>query len=288
MKKKLMKKTTYLLFVVSFFAGCHKDNISSENKELISVSSNRVQLPDAEISAISYNTFYGPVVQMGNGHARTWINITHDNKALAFGVEITNGALENLPDVPEDERDFISGPADFLLALHPKARELTPYDHICINWNAHGHEPPGIYDQPHFDFHFYKITLADQTAIPGYPAAPTLFDNEPPAGFMPPLYFRGPGGIPKMGAHWVDILSPEFSGQPFTSTFIYGSYNGQVTFYEPMITMATIQSGVTIHKDIRQPLYFSPISKYYPTEYSIWKNETTNKHYISLDEMVMR
>jgi len=261
---------------------------SEANASQTNLNNASVKIPSGEQSEDAYNTFYGPVVQMGNGHARSWINVSHDNKALALGVEITDEALQNLPDIPEEERDFISGPADFLLPLHQKAKELTPYDHICINWNAHGHEPAGLYDIPHFDFHFYRMTLGEQMTIPPYNLAPTLFDNDPPAGYMPDLYFHAPGGVPEMGAHWIDLLTPELYGQPFTYTFIYGSYNGHVTFNEPMITMATIQGGNTIHKDIRQPLHFSPTNKYYPTQYSIWKDDSNNKHYISLDEMVLR
>ena len=285
--KKISRITACLILVAIVFTACQKEIQSGTKNEVFAANSNQIKIPNAESSAVSYNTFYGPVVQMGNGHARSWINVTHDNKALALGVEITDEALQNLPDIPEAERDFISGPADFLLPLHQKAKELTPYDHICINWNAHGHEPAGLYDIPHFDFHFYRMSLTEQIAIPPYNLAPTLFDNDPPAGYMPDLYFHGPGGVPKMGAHWIDLLTPELYGQPFTYTFIYGSYNGKVTFNEPMITMATIQGGNTIHKDIRQPLHFSPIDKYYPTQY-IWKDDSNNKHYISLDEMVLR
>ena len=288
-----MKKLLFLsLFVIGnslFFIACRKEiNRSEDNQSEAALATTTVKVPDAEVNEDAFNTFYGPVVQMGNGHARSWINVTHDNKALALGVEITDEALQNLPDIPEEERDFISGPADFLLPLHQKAKELTPYDHICINWNAHGHEPAGLYDIPHFDFHFYRMALIEQMAIPAYNLAPILFDNGPAAGYMPDLYFHAPGGVPKMGAHWIDLLTPELYGQPFTYTFIYGSYNGNVTFNEPMITMATIQGGNTIHKEIRQPLYFSPTNKYYPTQYSIWKDDSNNKHYISLDEMVLR
>jgi hypothetical protein len=44
----------------------------------------------------------------------------------------------------------------------------------------------------------------------------------------------------------------------------------------------------THYKDIRQPLYFSPANKYYPARYSIWKDDSNNRHYISLDELVLR
>jgi hypothetical protein len=276
-----MKKFFILLFMGSIMISCRKEQSSIKKNEQV-VLGNTVVVP-GELSESSYNTFYGPVVQMGNGRARSWINVSHNNEALAIGVEMTHGALENLPGDPDDFEE-----ASFLLPLHLKAKQLTAYDHIFINWNVHGHEPPGIYDVPHFDFHFYKMTLAEQMAIPPYNVAPLLFDTDPPAGYMPGLYFHGPGGVPQMGAHWVDLLTPELYGQPFTHTLIYGTYNGKVTFHEPMVTLATISGGATIHKEIRQPLYFSPTNKYYPTRYSIWQDNSTNNHYLSLDEMVWR
>ena len=48
-----------------------------------------------------------------------------------------------------------------------------------------------------------------------------------------------------MGAHWLDITSPELNQEnpkSFTQTFIYGSYDGKVIFMEPMITKAFMDS----------------------------------------------
>ncbi|MEO6684169.1 MAG: hypothetical protein ABIN48_15200 [Ginsengibacter sp.] len=230
-----------------------------------------------------YNTFYGPQVKMGNGHIRTWVNITHNGKALAIGVEMTDGALTNLP---QDPTDFAA--ATFILSLHQKAKAVTPFDHVLIDWNVNGHEPPGIYSIPHFDFHFYKISKAEMLAIPPYEVDPSGFDVPVPDGYMPPIYVRIPGGVPQMGAHWFDPTSPEWNGQMFTNTFIYGSYNGKVTFEEPMITLRTLQSGNTIQNPIPQPLHYDPSNTYYPTNYSIWKNAANGRHYVSLDHMMWR
>jgi hypothetical protein len=41
-----------------------------------------------------------------------------------------------------------------------------------------------------------------------------------------------------MGLHWTDTAAAEFHGQPFTRTFIAGSWYGQFTFLEPMVTRA--------------------------------------------------
>jgi hypothetical protein len=143
-----------------------------------------------------------------------------------------------------------------------------------------------VYDLPHFDFHFYKITVDQQMAIPPYEVAPAGFDNYPAPEYFPPAYFNPGGGVPQMGAHWIDVLSPEFHGVPFTHTFIYGSYNGKVTFEEPMITLETIQNTDYLEKEIRQPQKFDPLNTNYPTGYKIWKDDKHGRHYVALYNFV--
>ena len=280
-----MEKLTTLIAAGIIFSACQRNNNESFKDEL--TTQKKIVIPDNENSIArnseedQYNTFYGPVVQMGEGHARSWVNITHDDKALAIGIEMTEGALQQ-----HDESDDGHGP-EFVFTLHQKAKGLTPFDHLGINWNPGGHPPPGIYTVPHFDFHFYKMPLADRLAIPSYATSPGGFNNIPPAGYIPPFYRPGEP-IEKMGKHWGDLLAPEFQGQPFTHTLIYGSYKGKVIFLEPMITLATLQSGATVHKEIRQPQLFDPINTYYPGRYNIWKNDDNNRHYIALDQMLWR
>ncbi len=300
MKKKTQSRlaglTMLTIIMIAFmatFISCKKTDFKSPTSPIESFATTdnaTIVIPGApgltsrqSGSSVKYNTFYGPQVQMGNGHIRTWVNITHDGKPMAIGVEMTDGALANLP---QDPTDFAA--ATFALTLHQKAKAVTPFDHAVIDWNVHGHPPVGVYDQPHFDFHFYKISTATQMAIPPYEVDPTGFDMPLPAGYMPPIYVRIPGGVPQMGAHWFDPSSPEWHGQLFTNTFIYGTYGGHVIFEEPMITLATLQSGNTIQKDIPQPQYYDPTHTYYPTQYSIWQNASNGRHYVSLNNMVWR
>jgi hypothetical protein len=46
-----------------------------------------------------------------------------------------------------------------------------------------------------------------------------------------------------MGVHWIDPASHEFHGHDFTATVLYGSYNGEMNFIEPMITRAYSRPG---------------------------------------------
>lgn len=282
-----MKKLIAIAAAGILFSACKKTN-KHNNMDMLTTQENIVIPAESNTAArsteVEYNTFYGPAVQSGDGYVRSWVNITHDDIPLAIGIEFTRGVLTQHPEPGEETHAHHA-----LLRLHQKAKDLMPFDHITMGYMVIGHPPPGIYSVPHFDFHFYKMPLEQRLAIPEFATAPNLFNNLPPAGYIPPAYFRAPNeGIAQMGTHFIDLLSPEFQGQPFTHTFIYGSYDGKVTFLEPMITQAFFQSGATVHKAIRQPQLFDPVNKYYPTRYNIWKNESNNRHYVAMDQMVLR
>ena len=161
----------------------------------------------------------------------------------------------------------------------------TPFDHVFLSFSHAGHEPPGIYDVAHFDMHFVMQPLAERAAIPPYsPATAAKFDNLPPAGSIPPPYFKLPAGVPLMGAHWANPTSPELNGAKFTETFIMGSYDGKVTFYEPMITLELLNSKPNITKAAPIPTKFAKAG-YFPMKYSI--KQVGDNIEISLDEMML-
>lgn len=290
--KKLNRLGYYLLFVVlSIIAGCQKEKqeqVFSEEK-ILSVSE-KVIVPRETGNASTtlatrennrdYNTFYGPVVQMGNGHLRSWINITRvGDMPLSIGIEFTSKSFQKLP---TDPLNFAAN--TFILKLHQKAKAVTPFDHITVNWEPEGHEPPGIYNVPHFDMHFYKISVAEQMAITGVPGP------VPPTGYLPASYVIQAATVPQMGTHWIDPSSPELppTFTPFTHTFIYGSNNGHVIFLEPMITRAFLLAGSSVSKSFPQPIHFSPTGTNYPTVYKIWNNSENSRHYVALTDFVWR
>ncbi len=224
-------------------------------------------------------TFRGPEVTMGNGKANSFFKIDDKGTPLEIGVEMTMEALNGLTQIP---MDFAH--STFVLPPDQKALDLTPFDHLVANWNSHGHPPMDVFSVPHFDFHFYTITLAEQLAIPPYSLAAEKFDLLPPAGFMPASYVADPGGVPAMGKHWGDP-SKEL---PFTHVMTYGSYNGQLNFVEPMVTLALLQAGTTVKKPYAQPEKFAKAGKWYPTVYNIYMDPQTHKHFVTLTDFVKR
>ena len=266
--KKLLIPVIILFACATLFIGCKKEIVETTSPDV-------TVYPLSSNSAKGTQTFYGPALSLGHGVGRAWATLNAGGTPIAIGLNLSAEAM--LHQGAEEER--------YVFEL-PKQADLTPFDHIDLNWNPHGHEPEGIYNVPHFDAHFYMISKAVQASIPFL--APPAFDAAPSLAYMPFLYVQTPGLVPNMGAHWVDVLSGEF--QPhgtFTKTFIMGSYSGHVSFYEPMFTKSYLESivgtgGTTTN--IRQPASFQRAG-YYPTSYTVGYNTHPNEFIISLDNL---
>jgi hypothetical protein len=211
----------------------------------------------------------GTPVSVGNGTAYTYV-INRASGAPSLGVAVSPSALDGLP----------SSDTSWTLAL-PPAGSVAPFDHVTLDWNAHGH-PPAPYMQPHFDVHFYMITSAAQAAIQGGADTVTV----PPA-YVPPDYVSGVESVPDMGVHWIDTTGAELHGQPFDRTFIYGYSRGSLAFFEPMVTRAFLASKPTVSAAIKQPASFARSGRY-PTRFRVYTDAATNTVRVELDSLVAR
>ncbi|GLQ53086.1 hypothetical protein GCM10010862_03440 [Devosia nitrariae] len=164
------------------------------------------------------------------------------------------------------------------------------FDHVYLNWNEHGHPPENLFGVPHFDVHFYMTDAAAREAIS--PAAPDFMEKGgryPPAEFVPAGYAPPPtpDPVPQMGFHLTDTASDIFQGKPFTEVFIYGGWDGRITFLEPMITLAMLESRATVVREIKQPARYSSPG-YYPTQYRIAYDDALAEHQVVLENFIWR
>ncbi len=223
-------------------------------------------------TAFPQTIFYGDSASLGNGVVRTWVQIESSGNPLAIGVSLTSGVLSNLP----------TSETSFSLNL-PSVTADTLFKHVYFWWNPNGHPPPQVYGLPHFDAHFYFETRQAREAIAGGT------DLVPSPQFVAPGYDGGnpPSAIPQMGSHWIDSTAPEWHGQVFTKTFLYGYWRGKLYFLEPMFTRAYLQSNPTDTLVIRQPLAYQRAG-FYPTRYSLTFNATNQTYDIVLRQFLYR
>jgi hypothetical protein len=247
-----------VLVVIAMVQGCKKEEDIVNSPEFSSATDLQEKSGDRHS-----NTFYGPSVHIGGGMMHAWVKVNRQGDPIAVGVDLSERALNNLP----------LEPSAYVLTF-PKNKGRNFYTHMLIDWNPHGHEPPGVYDVPHFDFHFYIIPNSERMLIG--PNDLEQFANAPAPQYVPPFYMMIPGGVPQMGAHWVDLLSPEFNGGEFTKTFIWGSYDGSFIFWEPMITRAYLLSHPDELIPLRQPEAYQR-DGWYATDYKIsYKDDDSN------------
>lgn len=235
---------------------------------------------------------HGPAVSLGNGTARTYV-IVDGSAPVEVGVALSEEVLEGLPlDGAPGGVTMPDGHSTFEYVLEMPADNPTPFLHATLDWNPAGHEPPGVYDRAHFDVHFYTIPNEARLAIhPGDPefmakAARMPAPEEIPEGYIDPQL----GPVPAMGVHWVDPASPELHPErpePFTRTFIYGSWDGRMIFAEPMVTTEYL----TTRPDERIPVAVAARHDppgYYPGSYVIRWDESAREYRIGLADLVMR
>lgn len=266
MMKQIFKTGFYAITILLLLISCQKQEIVTPQPSEEIMTSGRTA---AEIT----NVFKGPNVALGEGHARSWIRINHLDMPLELGIEITESALSHLP----------HGQVNVVLPLHHKARKVTPFEHIYLGYNEHGHQPVGVFNVAHFDAHFYYTSNEERLAIPAItPATLPLFTLAPPPGYMAPTYFQA-GPEPQMGQHWIP---PPFTFMPFSKVMVYGTYNGELTFIEPMVTVQHMLAGGSSNSYL-QPARFAEAGNY-PTMYNIYKDAKSGDYNITLSNFVPR
>lgn len=243
-KIKSMKAPLKLLAVAALllWASCKKDN--NHSKRLL-----------------------GDVVTLEHGSFRSFIDVDKNNTPTAIGFLMSEAVFHHLP---HHDTSFL---------LHLPAGNNTIVNHIGLDYSAHGHTESPVYGFPHFDMHFYNISPSERALID---AASPEIEKLPAPQFIPQDYVPTPSNVSNMGKHWLDTTAAELHGQPFTQTMVRGTYNGAFIFYEPMITIAYLQTKPNATFAIKQAQKVSNPGLH-PTKYSVRYDGATAMYIISLE-----
>jgi hypothetical protein len=260
---------------------------------------------------------------LGDGELRAFVTLTDSGDLDLVGVYFDESALTNLPKEVGDGRwDIVDEDGEVLwhccghefILDFADVEAAAPFKHVVVNWNPIGHQPPGVYDISHFDLHFYTITNEDRTAIEAatadtmcsVPNPPDVGGEAPgpvtcetfaaammplPEEQMPPGYISVGAVEPGMGNHLLNAAAPEMTGEaPFTQTWIYGTYAGKITFFEPMITLAFLEEQPEeVCAEIAMPEAM-PESGFYPSQYCIrymaGEDDSDGAYAVTLEDFV--
>jgi hypothetical protein len=254
---------------------------------------------------------YGTPQKIGNGMVRTYVVLDEKDgrTPIEVGVAMSEGTMDGLPAAMPMSGDM----ADMgMLILALPAQNPTPYKFVEVGFNPMGHEPAGVYDLPHFDFHFYTVSDSVMKAIvPSDPAYATRAASFPAPEYRAPFYVDAATAagippaaatVPVMGLHWLDVRSPELQKlvgnpagwRPFTTTFIYGSWDGKFIFDEPMITRAYIMAKRDSANAVRDEIIPVSVAQryepagFYPGAYRITWDAQSKEFRIALTQLAWK
>ena len=234
-------------------------------------------------------TFVGPSQPLGNGTVKTYATLDDEGRPTEVGLRLTTTALDGLPEAS-------AGLPPTLMLDFPDQASATAFDHVMLNWNPEGHEPPELFSKPHFDFHFDMVDMATIEAIiasdPNYAAKA---ERAPEAKYVPQDYVIPPGApaaaqaVPGMGVHLVDGSDTSLvpGSYNFEHIVINGTWDGRYTFVEPMITRDWLLTRPSTQQPLKLPQAYQKAA-YYPTTYGVHVDEQAQEYVISLSGMTMR
>jgi hypothetical protein len=266
---------------------------------------------DSKQADVSTGRSLGATSTVGNGTVSSYAELDKNGAPRAIGIVFQASALEGLPSAVSDEhhcfdrnQDGKIDPQTECFAAHewiiplPSEAARRPdvlFKWIGLNWNPHGHIPPKVYDLPHFDVHFYIDPIEKIFAIESGPCGHEFvrcdqfkIATKPlPANYMHADFKNVDAVAPAMGNHLIDPTSPEFHGKKFTRTWVYGVYDGRVTFFEEMLTREYMLSQPSACFPIKSPPAVN-VRGYYPTQSCTRYHSQTNEYTVSMEGFTLR
>lgn len=248
---------------------------------------------------------------VGKGTVSSYAEFDKNGAPKAIGIVFQANALEGLPvahsdghhcfdrnnDGTIDLKEECVGSHEWVMPLPSETarRSDIPFKWVGLNWNPYGHIPPGVYDLPHFDIHFYFEPIEKIFAIAPGTCGPEFvrcdqfkIATKPlPSNYIPPDYKSVDAVAPAMGNHLIDPTSPEFNKIKFTRTWIYGAYDGRVTFYEEMVTHDYLLSRPATCFPLKSPPAVG-VKGYYPTQSCIRYLSQSNEYTVSMEGFALR
>lgn len=253
----------------------------------------------------------GTPSNLGNGTVASYVEFDQSGAPRAIGVVFSASALNELPTALSDghrcfdaNNDGVIDTATECAAWHERVlpvpseasrRPDVPFKWALLNWNPKGHIPPGVFDKPHFDVHFYiepienifalqrgtcglEFLRCDQYALARKPV---------PSNYVPSNFQDVGAAAPAMGNHLLDPTTPEFHGEPFTRHWIYGVYDGRVIFYEEMVARSYLLTKPDACFPIQSPDAVA-LTGYYPTRSCIRYTPAKDEYTVSMENFLLR
>ncbi|GMU06183.1 hypothetical protein [Corallococcus caeni] len=250
-------------------------------------------------------------VSFGDGYVQSIVQKNPDGSVKAIGVTVDQAAMDTLPMLPnlptndgqtcwDTNNDGVTDPEKECNGGHervlwfPKMKDV-PFQWIMFNWQGRGHGPIGAFDKGHFDLHFFMQDFVKRNFIRTGPCGVYTDCNDyakaikdPPAPFYPTGFENQKGVSARMGNHLADIAESPFNGEPFTQAFVYGAYDGHITYFETVVEGGFAKSKPAEDCRVIKAPPAMEVSGLYPTRYCFRYREDRGDYLMTLEDFEYR
>jgi len=171
----------------------------------------------------------GETKELYGARVTTWVIVDKaSGKLQTVKWTLPLASVYNVANLQQDFRYWIELPAQF--------RDQTVFDAMSYDYLPHGHSPAGLYNIPHWDFHFTTLPRDESAAIdcrdPTIPVD-ALLPKAPGAWFFVP---PPDNCVPGMGIHGGSSAMAELNSHRFDKTMGMAYYHGKFASYEAKAT----------------------------------------------------
>lgn len=268
----LLRKILLISLVLVLFS-CEKEDFLSNDIDQTARQN--------EITAknVAGKTFQGENVPVGSGFVFSWVTFNNYGTLMEVGIDITPEVYESLPRSGDFEKPLI-------IPFSEDVKKFIPFNHVGLNWSNGNPENP-LLTKPHFDVHFFMITVEQRMEIPEFSdESEALFTNYPsaehfPSGYKP--FAKNSRAEAMIGNHWYPTKALKTSDY----ALFLGSYDGKFTFLDPMVSLDFLKNeSLLISEEIPQPAIY-PSDKDFPKYFNIYTNKKKNNS-ITLSTFIQR
>jgi len=194
-------------------------------------------------------------VSLGEGFIETLYRMNRRGSLKSLAIRVDGAAMRSLPtELPHDGATCFDTDGDGIDLLNDcrsgHERVLwfpqvggSPFKWLMFNWQPVGHGPPHVFEDPHFDLHLFIQNLPSRNTIRTGPCRVVInCDDDVTAkkivadGYIPEGWGL-PGAAGRMGNHLIDPNAAPANGGPFDQAFAFGTWDGHVSFWEPVINV---------------------------------------------------
>ena len=245
-------------------------------------------------SAADATQYLGNPQPLGEGFVRSFVTLDDQGNPSEVGAILTPGSLS----LPTSETT-----PDIVIPLSlPSEASTTAFDSLLLKYRTHG--VPGVPEAlgvPRLTLDALSVTPQEIASICPNPdtsgSAAVCVGDELAQALKPPKPEFIPQGMqpsgfvePGFGERYFDpeAALPIFTGQqPFNTLYDYAFFDGQISSISFGGTKAFLETQSNLTKPIKIPTSYSK-TKYYPTQYSVSFDQTSQEYKLSLSGLTSR